>query len=58
MLINGVDINMKLTRALDAFYILAPSDDNKVRNKNLYATLFITQFELKTPLLLAHANVL
>jgi len=38
--------------------ILAPSDDNKVRIKILDATLFITQFELKTPLLLAHANIL
>jgi len=47
MLINGVDINNKLTRAPDASYILAPSDDNKVRIKILDATLFITQVELK-----------
>ena len=38
--------------------LLAPSDDNKVRIKILDATLFITQAELKPPLLLAHANVL
>ena len=50
-------MNIKLTRALYAFYILAPSDDNKVRIKILDATLFITQVELKPPLL-AHANVL
>jgi len=37
---------------------LAPSDDNYVRIKILDATLFITQAELKTTLLLAHANVL
>jgi hypothetical protein len=48
MLINGVDMNIKLTRAPDAFYLLGPSDDNKVRIKNLDATLFITQVELKT----------
>jgi len=48
MLINGVDMNIKLTRAPDAFYLLAPSDDNKVRIKILDATLFITQVELKT----------
>jgi len=58
MLINGVDMNIKLTRAPDAFYLLAPSDDDKVRIKILDATLFITQVELKPPLLLAHANVL
>jgi len=46
MLINGVDMNIKLTRALDAFYLLAASDDNKVRIKILDATLFITQVEL------------
>jgi len=33
MLINGVDMNIKLTRAPEAFYFLAPSDDNKVRIK-------------------------
>ena len=29
MLINGVDTNIKLTRAPEAFYLLAPSDDIK-----------------------------
>jgi len=47
MLINGVDMNIKLTRAPDAFYIAAPSDDNKVRIKILDATLFMTHVELK-----------
>ena len=56
MLNNVVEINFKLTRASDAFYLLHSSDDNKVRIKNSDATLFITQVELKTPLLLAHAN--
>ena len=37
---------------------MAPKDDTKVRIKILDATLFITQVELKPPLLLAHANVL
>ena len=58
MLINGVDMNVKLTRAPEAFYLLAPSDDTKVRIQILDATLFITQVELKPPLLVAHANVL
>jgi len=31
MLINGVDMNIKLTRAPEAFYVLAPSDDTKLR---------------------------
>jgi len=27
MLINGVDMNIKLTRTPEAFYLLAPNDD-------------------------------
>jgi hypothetical protein len=33
MLINSVDMNIKLTRAPEAFYLLGPSDDTKVRIK-------------------------
>jgi len=51
-------MNITLTRAPESFYLLAPSDDNKVRIKILDATLFITQSELKHPLLPAHSNVL
>jgi hypothetical protein len=58
MLINGVDMNIKLTRTSEAFYLLGPSDDTKVRIKIMDATLFLTQVELKPPLLLAHTNVL
>jgi hypothetical protein len=58
LLLNGVDMNIKLTRAPEAFYLLGPSDDSKVRIKIMDATLFLTQVELKPPLLLAHANVL
>jgi len=58
MLINVVDMNIKLTRALEAFYLLASSDDTKLRKRILDATIFITQVELKHPLLLAHANIL
>jgi len=58
MLINGVDMNINLTYAPESFYLLAPSDYNKVRIKILDAILFITQAELKTHLLLARANVL
>ena len=47
MLNNGVDMNMKLTRATQSFYLLVPSDENKVRTKILDATLFISQAELK-----------
>jgi len=48
-------MNIKLARAPDTFYLLAPSDYNKVRIKFLDATFFITQFELKPPVRLAHA---
>ena len=58
LLINGVDMNIKLTRAPEAFYLLGPSDDAKVRIKILDATLFMTQVEVKPPLLLAHTKVL
>jgi len=58
MLINGVDMNIKLTRSLEAFYPLAPSDDSKVRIKILDVTLFITQVESKPPHLLPYANFL
>ena len=47
ILINGVDMNIILTRAPESFYLSAPSDDNKVRINILDATLFITQVELK-----------
>jgi hypothetical protein len=38
MLINGVDMNIKLTRAPEAFYLWWSSDDSKVRMKILDAT--------------------
>jgi len=47
MIINGVEMNINLTRTPEAFYLLAPKDDTKVRIKILDATLFITQVELK-----------
>jgi hypothetical protein len=43
----NVDMNIKLTRKPEAFYLLAPNDDTKERIKNLNATLFITQVQLK-----------
>jgi len=72
-LINGVDMNIKLTRTQEAFYLLATTDDTKVRFKILDATLFITHVFITLlkildatlfithvfiTLLLAHANVL
>jgi len=47
MLIHGVDMNIKLTRAPESFYLLVPSDDTKLSIKILDATLFITEIELK-----------
>jgi len=58
MQINGVDINVKLTRAPDAYFLLAPSADNKVRIDILDATLYVTQVELKPHLLPTHGYVL
>ena len=56
MPINDVDMNIRLIRAPEAFYLLGPTDDNKVGIKILDATLFVTQIEIKPPLLLAHAS--
>jgi hypothetical protein len=58
MLINGVDMDIKLTPSPEAFYLLAPNDYTKVRIKILDATLFITQVEIKSSLLLAHTNII
>jgi hypothetical protein len=57
MLINGMVMNIRLTRAPEAFYPLGPVEDLKVCIKIMTAALFITQIELKTHLILAHANV-
>jgi hypothetical protein len=56
LLINGVDMNIKLTRGPEAFYLWGPSEDPKVRMKILDATLFVTQVELKPHLLLASSS--
>ena len=45
MLINGVDMNIKLRLTPDSFYLLTLSDDTKVRTKILDVNLFITQVE-------------
>jgi hypothetical protein len=47
MLINSVNMNIKLTRTPEAFYLLASPDDTKLRIKVLDAALFITQVEMK-----------
>ena len=39
-LINGVYMNIKPTRTPEAFYLLAPTDDIKVRIKFVDATLY------------------
>jgi len=57
MLINGVDMIIKLTRAPESFYFKAPSGDNKINIKMLDA-IFYHSSRIGTPLLLAHANVL
>jgi hypothetical protein len=57
MLNNVTNMNIKLTRAAESFYLLAPSDDNKELIKILDAT-FYHPSRIETPLLLTHANVL
>jgi hypothetical protein len=50
MLMNGVYMDIKLTRAPEAFYILGPTDDTKVRIKIEDATLYIDQAEINPPI--------
>jgi len=47
MLNNVTNMNIKVRRAPESFYLLATSDDNKALIKILDATLFITHVELK-----------
>jgi hypothetical protein len=56
MLINDVDMIIKLTLTPKAFYLLAPNSDTKLRIIIFDDTHFTTQVELKPPLLLARAN--
>ena len=58
MLFDGVDMNIKLTRASEAFFLLAHSDDKKLRVKILDATLINTEVEFNHPLLLTRPNIL
>jgi hypothetical protein len=58
MLLNGVDLDIKLTRAPEAFYLMGPSNDTKVRIKIENATLYIDQAEIKPPILEAHTKAL
>jgi hypothetical protein len=47
MLINTVDMSMKLTHKTEAFNLFAPNDDTKVGIKIFDATVFITEVEMK-----------
>jgi hypothetical protein len=48
MLISGLGMNTKLTRTPEAFFLLAPTDDTKVRIKILDATLYHSS-RIETP---------
>jgi hypothetical protein len=50
-------MNIRLTLAPEKFYLLGPSNDTKVPNKILDATLFVSHSDLKAPLPLTHANI-
>jgi hypothetical protein len=58
MLLNGVNMDIKLTRAPETFYLLGPTNDTKVRIKIEDATLRIDQVEIKSPILEAHTKAL
>jgi hypothetical protein len=47
MLINVVDMKIKLTRAPEAFYLWGHSEDTKLGIKLSDATLIVTQVEFK-----------
>jgi len=58
MLINGVDINIELTRTPEAFYLLASTDDTNVRIKILDATVFFHSSRIETLSLLSSSQCL
>ena len=57
MIINFVDMNIGITRALKSFYLLGPADDPKVLLKILDAT-FLSLRSIWSPSYLAHADIL
>ena len=58
MLINGVDMNIKLTRAPESFLSFSPFRLQKSAYKDFRRYCFHHSSRIETPLLLDHAKVL
>jgi hypothetical protein len=57
-LINGVEMNIKLTHAPSLFYLLGHADHSEVKIKVMDSNVFVTQAELNPSIILPHAKVL
>lgn len=58
LLLNGVDIRIRLTKARSEFFLLGPSNDTKVLLKITDASLHVKNIEISPAILLAHSQAL
>lgn len=58
MLINGVEMRVRLVRSKDAFCLMDASDDGKFKVQIKEASLIIRRVKISPSVLLAHANAL
>ena len=58
MLLNGVEMRLRLLRSKDAFCLMDSSDDGKFNIKIKEATLIVRRAKISPGILLAHANSL
>lgn len=58
MLLNGVEMRVRLVRSKDAFCLMDFTDDNKYAVKIIEASLLVRKAKISPGVLLAHANAL
>jgi hypothetical protein len=58
LMMPGVNIQVKLTKSKEAFYLLGESPDPKVKFQFLDATLYVRKFKPSPSILLAHSKAL
>ena len=58
LLINGVKMQINLTKARPEFYLLSTKEDAKVYFKVLEALLFVKRFKPSPPFMTAHNEAL
>ena len=58
LLVNGVKMQIKLTKAKPAFYLLSNKEDSKVYSKVLEALLYVKRIRPSACIISAHNEVL